>query len=81
LGATQNSDSESHRYHHQPEVLNFYDWDITFTVPRQVSDRMGLTDASEYGYLVTKALQIKANPSAKIIVEPKEVCSLCRMVF
>jgi hypothetical protein len=53
-----------------PRLLNFSDYSITFTVPRQVSEPIHL-DATKYTYLVKKALLIKTNSSAKIIVEPK----------
>ncbi|KAJ7934466.1 hypothetical protein B0H13DRAFT_2305561 [Mycena leptocephala] len=54
-----------------PRLLNFSDYSITFTVPRQVSEPIRL-DATKYEYLVKKALLIKKNPRVKIIVEPKE---------
>ncbi|KAJ7883598.1 hypothetical protein B0H13DRAFT_2667118 [Mycena leptocephala] len=56
----------------KPTNLNFFDYTITFTIPRQVSDPMYLADVEHYDYLVKKALLIQKNPVAKIVVEPKE---------
>ncbi|KAJ7829625.1 hypothetical protein B0H13DRAFT_2372445 [Mycena leptocephala] len=53
-----------------PPSLIFHDYNITFTVPRQVSDPMQLSD-KKYDYLVKKALQIQKNPSVKVIIEKK----------
>ncbi|KAJ6454595.1 hypothetical protein C8R45DRAFT_1111843 [Mycena sanguinolenta] len=55
-----------------PPRLNFYDYCITFTVPRQVTDPIHLRNPDNYTYLVQKALSIVKNPNAKIIVEPNE---------
>ncbi|KAF7372254.1 hypothetical protein MVEN_00084900 [Mycena venus] len=60
----------------KPDNLNFFDFTITFKVPRQVSDPMHLADDEHYKYLVKKALLIQKNPSAKIIVEPKETSAM-----
>ncbi|KAJ7164536.1 hypothetical protein C8R46DRAFT_901290 [Mycena filopes] len=57
-----------------PQQLNYDDYNLTFTVPRQVSDAMQLTDEAKYKYLVDNALKIKSNPGAKIFVEVKAVC-------
>ncbi|KAJ7730669.1 hypothetical protein DFH07DRAFT_992852 [Mycena maculata] len=54
-----------------PSSLNFHDYIITFTVPRQVSDPMQLSNDTKYKYLVGKALQIQKNPSAKVLIEQK----------
>ncbi|KAJ7166771.1 hypothetical protein C8R46DRAFT_1034776 [Mycena filopes] len=54
-----------------PQQLNYDDYNLTFTVPRQVSDAMQLTDEVKYKYLVDNALKIKSNPGAKIFVEVK----------
>ncbi|KAJ7934731.1 hypothetical protein B0H13DRAFT_1855024 [Mycena leptocephala] len=53
-----------------PSSLIFHDYNITFTVPRQVSDPMQLSH-KKYDYLVKKALQIQKNPSVKVIIEQK----------
>ncbi|KAF8210056.1 hypothetical protein K438DRAFT_1810766 [Mycena galopus ATCC 62051] len=50
--------------------FDFSDYTITFTVPRQVTDPIRLNE-TKYKYLVEKALEIKTNPSARILVEPK----------
>ncbi|KAJ7807324.1 hypothetical protein B0H13DRAFT_2483972 [Mycena leptocephala] len=54
-----------------PPSLNFHEYNITFTVPRQVSDPMQLTDHHKYEYLVKKALRIQKDPSAKVHIEQK----------
>jgi hypothetical protein len=56
----------------KPANINFFDYTITFTVPRQVCDPMHIADIEHYEYLVKKALLGK-NPVARIVVEPKEV--------
>ncbi|KAJ7877283.1 hypothetical protein B0H13DRAFT_1631817 [Mycena leptocephala] len=59
-----------------PPSLNFHEYNITFTVPRQVSDPMQLTDHQKYEYLVKKALRIQKDPSAKVHIEQKNAdCS------
>ncbi|KAJ7903187.1 hypothetical protein B0H13DRAFT_2335251 [Mycena leptocephala] len=55
----------------KPANINFFDYTITFTVPRQVCDPMHIADIEHYEYLVKKALLGK-NPVARIVVEPKE---------
>ncbi|KAJ7862829.1 hypothetical protein B0H13DRAFT_2354477 [Mycena leptocephala] len=55
----------------KPHSLNFFDYSITFTVPRQVSDPIQLTDHTKYEYLLKKVLLIQKNPTAEIVVEPK----------
>ncbi|KAJ7690877.1 hypothetical protein B0H17DRAFT_1201448 [Mycena rosella] len=55
-----------------PATLCLDDYNITFTVPQQVSEPMQLNDETKYSYLVKKALEIKKNPVAKILVEPKK---------
>ncbi|KAJ7038484.1 hypothetical protein C8F04DRAFT_911554, partial [Mycena alexandri] len=57
----------------KPAQLNFDDYIISFTVPRQLSDPIQLTNDSKYKYLVDHALKIKANPNAKIVIEVKAV--------
>ncbi|KAJ7880824.1 hypothetical protein B0H13DRAFT_2345430 [Mycena leptocephala] len=56
-----------------PPSLIFHDYNITFTVPRQVSNPMQLSD-KKYDYLVKEALQIQKNPSVKVIIEQKGFC-------
>ena len=53
----------------KPRLLHFPDYSIAFTVPRQVSDPIHLTDATKYDYLVNKELLILKNLSKKIVVE------------
>ncbi|KAF8179367.1 hypothetical protein K438DRAFT_2021682 [Mycena galopus ATCC 62051] len=52
-----------------PELLNFFDYHIVFTIPRKVSEPIRLIE-DKYDYLVTKALEIKKSPEVKIKVEP-----------
>ncbi|KAJ6505674.1 hypothetical protein C8R47DRAFT_1102179 [Mycena vitilis] len=54
-----------------PMILDYDDYKITFTVPRQVTDPIALTGPTKYKLLVTNALNIKKSPGAKILVEQK----------
>ncbi|KAJ7488742.1 hypothetical protein B0H11DRAFT_2405808 [Mycena galericulata] len=54
-----------------PPTLDFAHYNVIFTVPRQVSDPIPLNNTEKYEHLVTNALNIKKNPCAKIVVEPK----------
>ncbi|KAJ7435680.1 hypothetical protein B0H11DRAFT_1855347 [Mycena galericulata] len=56
-----------------PPFVDLADYTITFTIARHVSSPI-ILDQSKYDYLVSKALKIKADPCAKILVEPKEEC-------
>lgn len=56
-----------------PNQLKYDDYNITFTVPRKITNPLPLDSAAKYQHLVTHALQIKTMPSAKIAVEPKLV--------
>ncbi|KAK6988441.1 hypothetical protein R3P38DRAFT_2382470, partial [Favolaschia claudopus] len=58
-----------------PAILKLDDYNITFTIPRQVSDPMRLVDGTNYQYLLKKALEIKKNPNARVLIEPKLVRS------
>ncbi|KAF8130070.1 hypothetical protein K438DRAFT_1999531 [Mycena galopus ATCC 62051] len=50
--------------------FHFSDYSITFTIPCQVTDPIRLSE-TKYTYLLEKALSIKTNPSARILIEPK----------
>ncbi|KAJ7229840.1 hypothetical protein GGX14DRAFT_581427 [Mycena pura] len=52
-----------------PELRHY---NVSFTVPRQVSDPILLLNEIKYKYMVKKALSIQKSPNAKIVVEPKE---------
>ncbi|KAJ7265185.1 hypothetical protein C8J57DRAFT_1069506 [Mycena rebaudengoi] len=52
-----------------PSTLNFADYRITFTVPRQVMTPLPL-NSLKYPYLVENALISKMKASAKVLVEP-----------
>ncbi|KAJ7196225.1 hypothetical protein GGX14DRAFT_403426 [Mycena pura] len=52
-----------------PELRHY---NVSFTVPRQVSDPILLLDEIKYKYMVKKALSIQKSPNAKSVVEPKE---------
>jgi hypothetical protein len=52
-----------------PSTLNFADYRITFTVPRQVTTPLPL-NSLKYPYLVENALISKTKASAKVLVEP-----------
>ncbi|KAK6974651.1 hypothetical protein R3P38DRAFT_2811670 [Favolaschia claudopus] len=64
------------------EAVNLSNYDVTFTIPRHVKDPMTLQNSTQYEHLVSTALQIKASPAAKILIQPKLVsyCSLFRLV-
>ncbi|KAK7031924.1 hypothetical protein R3P38DRAFT_2774390 [Favolaschia claudopus] len=64
------------------EAVNLSNYDVTFTIPRHVKDPMTLQNATQYEHLVSTALQIKASPAARILIQPKLVgyCSLFRLV-
>ncbi|KAJ7794197.1 hypothetical protein B0H14DRAFT_3557770 [Mycena olivaceomarginata] len=53
------------------EMFSIDDYTVTFTVPRQVTESIPLTDYKKYKILVSNALKIKGTPSAKIVIEPK----------
>jgi hypothetical protein len=55
------------------EMFSIDDYTVTFTVPRQVTESIPLTDYKKYKILVSNALKIKGTPSAKIVIEPKVV--------
>ncbi|KAJ7112258.1 hypothetical protein C8R44DRAFT_741948 [Mycena epipterygia] len=55
----------------KPGQLHYEDYDISFTVPRQVTDSLSLDSPEKYQHLVLNALKIKADPSARISVVPK----------
>lgn len=57
-----------------PPKINWEDYDITYTVPRQQTTPMKLNNEDKYAHLVECALKIKANPCVKILVEGKRVC-------
>ncbi|KAJ7699499.1 hypothetical protein B0H16DRAFT_1484141 [Mycena metata] len=57
----------------KPAKLDFDDYIISFTVPRQVSEPIGLTDDKKYKHLVDNALKVKVNPNGKIVIEVKAV--------
>ncbi|KAJ7732491.1 hypothetical protein B0H14DRAFT_3517623 [Mycena olivaceomarginata] len=48
------------------EMFSIGDYTVTFTVPRQVTESIPLTDYKKYRILVSNALKIKGTPSAKI---------------
>ena len=51
-----------------PELCHY---NVSFTVPCQVSDPILLLDEIKYKYMVKKALSIQKSPNAKIVVKPK----------
>ncbi|KAJ7131306.1 hypothetical protein C8R44DRAFT_871813 [Mycena epipterygia] len=55
----------------KPGQLHYEDYNISFTVPRQVTDSLSLDSPEKYQHLVLNALKIKADPSARISVVPK----------
>ncbi|KAJ7708061.1 hypothetical protein B0H17DRAFT_1124845 [Mycena rosella] len=55
-----------------PPQADYNNYNITFTVPRQVTDPITLDSEENYTHLVVHALKITTTPSAKIIVEAKE---------
>ncbi|KAJ7758408.1 hypothetical protein B0H16DRAFT_1721009 [Mycena metata] len=54
-----------------PAILDLDNYDLTFTVPRHISDPIKLSDETHYKHLLKTALTIKTGPSARVIVEPK----------
>ncbi|KAJ7617580.1 hypothetical protein B0H17DRAFT_1152431 [Mycena rosella] len=58
-----------------PAQENYDDYNIAFTVPRQVTDPITLDSEETYAHLVVHALKINTAPCAKIIVEAKEDCA------
>ncbi|KAJ7769664.1 hypothetical protein DFH07DRAFT_938223 [Mycena maculata] len=55
-----------------PAQEDYNDYNITFTVPRQVTDPVTLDSDETYTHLVGHALKINSTPCAKIVVEAKE---------
>ncbi|KAJ7724778.1 hypothetical protein B0H16DRAFT_1736524 [Mycena metata] len=58
-----------------PAILDLDNYDLTFTVPRHISDPIKLSDETHYKHLLKTALTIKTGPSARVIVEPKPVAN------
>ncbi|KAJ7608830.1 hypothetical protein DFH06DRAFT_1017460, partial [Mycena polygramma] len=56
-----------------PDTLHYDQFEITYTVPRQVSNAIELDSNQQYEHLVDNALKIKASANAKICVRPKPV--------
>ncbi|KAJ7923872.1 hypothetical protein B0H13DRAFT_1864488 [Mycena leptocephala] len=55
------------------EKLDYADYDVSFTVPRQVKDPTQLEATKNYSDLVSNTIKIKNAAAAKIIIEQKFV--------
>ncbi|KAJ7939926.1 hypothetical protein B0H13DRAFT_1850126 [Mycena leptocephala] len=55
-----------------PAQEDYNDYNIAFTVSRQVTDPVTLDSEETYTHLVNHALKINSTPCAKIVVEAKE---------
>ncbi|KAJ7756912.1 hypothetical protein B0H14DRAFT_3511980 [Mycena olivaceomarginata] len=51
------------------EKLDYADYDVSFTVPRQVKDPIQLEATKNYSDLVSNTIKIKNAAAAKIIIE------------
>ncbi|KAJ7757890.1 hypothetical protein B0H16DRAFT_1885383 [Mycena metata] len=58
-----------------PVILDFDNYNMTFTVPRRISDPVKLSSEDHYKHLLTTALGIKTSATARVIVEPKPVAN------
>ncbi|KAJ7748903.1 hypothetical protein B0H16DRAFT_1552169 [Mycena metata] len=55
--------------------IYFDNYNMTFTVPRRISDPVKLSSKDHYKHLLTTALGIKTSATARVIVEPKPVAN------
>ncbi|KAJ7776631.1 hypothetical protein DFH07DRAFT_766824 [Mycena maculata] len=55
-----------------PAQEDYNAYDITFTVPRKITDPVTLDSEETYTHLIDHALQTNTAPCAKIVVEAKE---------
>ncbi|KAJ7774047.1 hypothetical protein B0H16DRAFT_1510866 [Mycena metata] len=58
-----------------PAILDFDNYDMTFTVSRRISDPVKLSSEDHYKHLLSTALGIKTGAAARVIVEPKPVAN------
>lgn len=56
-----------------PPSINWEEYDITYTIPRQQTTALKIDTPEKYEYLLKCAHNIKSNPGAKILVEAKTV--------